>query len=116
MLPADGRCLASCPIELATMTAAIRVRTMESGAAPQANPAATAREVATAAPGAMNVTDWNSTPGRPTECRARPVPLVFVSGRVSDAVIRTQLSTESGRHYLRNHPSGPRILSIKSTG
>ena len=74
MLPADGRCLASCPIELATMTAAIKVRTMESGNAPPANTAATASEVATAAPGAMNVTDWNSTPGRPTECLARPVP------------------------------------------
>ena len=76
------------------MTAAIIVKTMESGNAPPANPAATASEVATAAPGAMNVTDWNSTPGRPTVCRARPLrPGGWASGRVgvgiSGAAMRT---------------------------
>ena len=45
------------------MTAAIKVRMMESGNAPPANPAAAASEVATAAPGAMNVTDWNVAAG-----------------------------------------------------
>jgi hypothetical protein len=36
--------------------------------------------VATAAPGAMNVTDWKRTPAIPTECRFRPVPGLGASG------------------------------------
>src|SRR5580693_4524293 len=113
MLPADGRCLASCPIELATMTAAIKVRTMESGNAPPANPAATASEVATAAPGAMNVTDWNSTPGRPTVCRARPLrPGARASGRVGVGVSGAAMRTYSLvrlRRLARPGETSPRV-------
>src|SRR5580692_3980044 len=76
MLPADGRCLASCPIDAATIRAATSVTSTDSDSAPPAYAAATASEVATPPPGAMNVTDWNTTPGSPIVCCARPVPAV----------------------------------------
>jgi hypothetical protein len=99
MLPADGRCLASCPMELATMTAAIMVRTMDSGSAPPANPAPTASEVATAAPGAMNVTDWNSTPASPTEFLARPVRPAGASTLEPAAALTTPLRRRCSGRY-----------------
>src|ERR1700733_1464940 len=73
MLPADGRCRASCPIDAATISAATSVTRTDSDSAPPAYAAATAREVATPPPGAMNVTDWKTTPGSPIVCGARPV-------------------------------------------
>src|SRR5580692_3787631 len=72
MLPADGRCRASCPIELATSRQPTSASSTDSGSAPPAYVAPSEIDSATAPAGAIDVTAWNRTSRRPMAPRARP--------------------------------------------
>src|SRR5215472_4354141 len=65
MLPADGRCLASWPIEQAASRQPTRASSTDNGSAPPAYVAPAAMDSATAPAGAIDVIDWNMTSRRP---------------------------------------------------
>ncbi len=68
--PAAGMCLASCPMLTAVNSMPMNAMNTESGSAPPANAAPSGMEAAMAAPGAIDVIDWNRTSVKPTALRS----------------------------------------------